>query len=91
MDRLSWLTRYHRIHAVSGIKRLMKNWIKTVSDAIWAMWKTHTMKYSDVLELPTDSNTGETAIENRHGFRYNEWWKPVLCTGVKTVRPEIEK
>ncbi len=70
----------------------MKNWTKNrfrrdmgnVEDA-------YNAGIPDVLELPTDNNTGETAIENRHGFRYNEWWKPVLYPGAKTVRPEIEK
>ena len=52
-DKLSWPMKFPRIHAVSGIARPMKNWIKTVSAEIWEMWKKLTKKYSRDLAYNT--------------------------------------
>ena len=35
MDRSFWPTRFLRIPADCGIRKRMKNWIRTVSAAIW--------------------------------------------------------
>ena len=48
--------RFLLIPAVCGIRKLMRNWTKIVSEEISAMWKTLTTKYSEDWELRTENN-----------------------------------